>query len=80
MLAELERRIKRIEDELGITDLDGRKKLIKDVTMLCIQYGFKNHDAKPFAWKMVNDGYTYQQLEELLIARGAVKRSNNKEK
>ena len=70
----IEERLKRIEDELGITERDNRKFLIKDVTFMCIQYGMTNHKAKGFAYNMVMQGYSKNELEELLIARGAAKR------
>jgi hypothetical protein len=72
MTLTLEERIKRIEDELGITEREDRKKLLNDVRELCINYQFTKRKAKEFAWTMVNEGYTYQQLEQLLIDRGAV--------
>lgn len=76
MLEDLERRIKRIEDELGITEREDRKKLIKDVTMLCINYGMTNHKARQFAWNRVDNGYTLADCEKSLIVRGAMNKEN----
>jgi hypothetical protein len=74
IMLSLEQRIKRIEDELGFTEQDERKRNIKDARSICEAYGFAKKSAKEFAWHMINEnGLTASQVEELLIARGGKK-------
>lgn len=69
----LEERIKRIEDELGLTEIDNRKHKRDKLVAVYKSYGYTNILAKAFAHSNLKDGISAEEAEKKLIKRGAVK-------
>lgn len=69
----LEDRIKRIEDELGITSRDADRALYYSFVEIYKAYGFNKTDAKRFAYHNMQTHRTAKAVECSLIRRGAVK-------
>jgi len=69
----VEQRLKRIEDQLGLTELDERKRKRDSLVSLYRAYGFSNVLAKSYGNASLKDGRTVEEVETSLIKRGAIK-------
>jgi len=72
----IEERLKRIEDELGLTALDNKKRTRDALIKVYRDYGFTSALAKSYAHSNLNDGITPEEAEKKLLKRGAVKWSH----
>lgn len=74
ILADIQARLKVIEDELGITEKRELKEAMKALKEIYRSYGFTASDSKTRAWYDAKAGITPLRAETELIRRGAVKK------
>lgn len=69
----LEERIKRIEDELGLTERDEQKLTRDKLVAVYRSFGYTNILAKAHAHTNLNDGVSPEEAERKLLNRGRVR-------
>jgi hypothetical protein len=69
----IEDRIKRLEDELGITDRDAKQQYRRDLINLHVTYGFSKSESKLRAYHWDQAGASINEVEAILIRRRATK-------
>jgi len=74
----IEERLKRIEDELGITERENKKEKYAELVDLYVSYGFSKSLAKGYAHNNMQDGTDAQAAEKKLVLRGATKQNEER--
>lgn len=72
-LVELTARLKKVEDQLGVTESSESRKLREEIIQVCLDYQLPYPRAKRLGREFFNDGFTPIEVEGILTKRGATK-------
>lgn len=75
-LAEVLVRLKKVEDQLGVTEANESRKLREDIIQVCLDYQLPYSRAKRLGREFFNDGFTPVEVEGILVKRGATKNAS----
>lgn len=76
MLVDILARLKKVEDQLGVTEANESRQLREDIIQVCLDYQLPYSRAKRLGREFFNDGFTPAEVEMILVKRGATKNAS----